>query len=79
MYPNFGPPKDRPHQGPSLKIHEGLTVRGGTSELNWQLDLDFCNLALTCVLTPFFFALQRYALGLECDLKGTGRKVGPML
>ena len=25
----------------------------------------------------FFFALQRYALGLECGLKGTGRKVGP--
>ena len=41
IYPSLGPPKDRPHQGPSLKIYEGQAVRGGPRELLWHLDLDF--------------------------------------
>ena len=41
MHPTLGPPIDRPHHGPRLKMHEGRDVRGGAASLRWQLDLNF--------------------------------------
>ena len=76
MHPSLGPPKDRPHQGPSLKIHEGQAVRGGTRELPWQLDLDFipCCWCLTLHFrTPYTNALGQYG----CVSKELGRKSWP--
>ena len=78
MHPSLGPPKDRPHQGPSLKIHEGQAVRGGARELPWQLDLDFipCCWCLTLHFrTPYTNAVGQYG----CVSKDLGRTVGPMI
>ena len=74
MYPSLGPPKDRPRQGPSLKIHKGQAARGGTNELQWQLNLDFQPL-LTAVR---FFVLHHMRLLVgSARVRGIGRKSWP--
>ena len=76
MYPSLGPPKDRPHQGPSLKIHEGQAVRGGTRELPWQLDLDFYTLLLVFD-SSFSHAIHECLGSVWVRLKGFRQKSWP--
>ena len=75
MYPSLGPPIDRPHHGPSLKIHKGQAARGGTNELQWQLNLDFQPL-LTAVRF-FVLHLMRLLVG-SARVRDIGRKSWPI-